>query len=477
MSERDRGGAGRRPPGRRSQRDRTSPAPLAPSARLVARDVVLDVDRDDAYANLLLPQRIREAGLSAADAGFATELAYGTLRWQGQHDALIADAAGRPVDEIDPETLATLRIGSHQLSRMRVPTHAAVHETVALLRHHRGRAGFANAVLRRLSEVPAEERLAAIAEGFSDDERLALETGHPAWVLRALRRSLEREGASDELPVLLAADNEPPLVQLVALPGLADPDELGLEPTASPLGRAAPSGDPARIPQVAEGSWRVQDAGSQLAALALTRARPVADGERWLDVCAGPGGKAALMAAEAAMAGARLEANEVAPHRARLVRHAVRAIGERWPEHAPRVVTGDGRRYGEGETAQAFDRILLDAPCTGLGALRRRPEARWRKQPTDVPELARLQAELLEASARALKPGGVLAYVTCSPHLAETRAIVDRAAALGLRPLDTRAVVAALAPGIALGETGDAVQLWPHRNGTDAMFIQLLTTA
>ncbi|MCR8672116.1 rRNA small subunit methyltransferase B, partial [Agrococcus sp. HG114] len=138
-------------------------------------------------------------------------------------------------------------------------------------------------VLRRLAEVPAEERLARLAAGLDADERLALETAHPAWVLRALRRSLDREGAAVELPTLLAADNDPPAVQLVALPGLADPDELGLERTASPLGRTAPSGDPARIPQVADGSWRVQDAGSQLAALALSRARPVAPGERWLD--------------------------------------------------------------------------------------------------------------------------------------------------------------------------------------------------
>lgn len=442
------------------------------SAREVARDVVLAVDRDDAYANLLLPARIREARLSPADAGFATELAYGTLRWQGLHDALIADAAGRPIDEIDPTTLATLRIGSHQLSRMRTPVHAAVHETVALLGKHKGRAGFANAVLRRLSEVPAEERLARLTGAMSDDDRLALETAHPAWVLRALRRTLEREGAADELGALLAADNDPPAVQLVALPGIAEHDALDAERTASPIGRVAPPGDPARLPQVADGSWRVQDAGSQLAALALTRARPVRPGERWLDLCAGPGGKAALMAAEAAVAGASLEANELLPHRARLVRDAVRSIRPR-----PDVVAGDGRRYGTGDTAGAFDRVLLDAPCTGLGALRRRPEARWRKRPTDVPELAALQGDLLEAAARAVAPGGLVAYVTCSPHLAETRAVVDRAAALGLVPVDTRAVLRELSPGIALGETGDAVQLWPHRNGTDAMFIQLLTTA
>lgn len=445
------------------------------SAREVAREVVLAVARDDAYANLLLPRRIREAGLAPDDAGFATELAYGTLRWQGQHDALIADAAGRPIDAIDAVTLATLRIGAHQLGRMRVPAHAAVHETVALLGRDRGRRGFANAVLRRLSEEPAEQRLARIAGTLSDDDRLALETAHPAWVLRALRRALDREGAADELPALLEADNDPPAVHLVALPGIAEPDALApggvpLAPTASPLGRVAPPGDPARIPEVAAGSWRVQDAGSQLAALALARATPVMPGERWLDLCAGPGGKAALLAAEAARTGAQLEANEIAPHRARLVRDALRGI-----EPAPTVVTGDGRRYGRDE--RRFARILLDAPCTGLGALRRRPEARWRKQPTDVPALSALQGELLEAASRAVAPGGLVAYVTCSPHLAETRAVVERAAPLGLEPVDTREAVRALSPGIALGETGDAVQLWPHRNGTDAMFIQLLRAA
>ncbi|GAA3600357.1 RsmB/NOP family class I SAM-dependent RNA methyltransferase [Agrococcus terreus] len=439
------------------------------SAREVARDVVLAVARDDAYANLLLPQRIRDARLSPADAALATELAYGALRWQGQHDALIADAAGRPIDAIDPTTLATLRIGAHQLTRMRIPSHAAVHETVALLGRDRGRRGFANAVLRRLSEDP-EARLARLADGLGGDDRLGLETAHPAWVLRALRRALDAEGAADELPALLDADNAPPAVHLVALPGRGEPD-AALAPTASPLGRVAPAGDPARLPEVASGAWRVQDAGSQLAALALSRAEPVRAGERWLDLCAGPGGKAALLAAEAARTGASLEANEVSRHRAKLVRDALRGI-EGADGSTPRVVVGDGRRYRD--DGPRFERILLDAPCTGLGALRRRPEARWRKQPTDVPELAALQAELLEAAAAAVVPGGLVAYVTCSPHLAETRAVVSRAASLGLEPVDTRAVLREVAPGIALGETGDAAQLWPHRNGTDAMFVQLL---
>ncbi|MES1212184.1 MAG: rRNA small subunit methyltransferase B, partial [Leifsonia sp.] len=208
----------------------------------------------------------------------------------------------------------------------------------------------------------------------------------------------------------------------------------------------------------------------QLAALALTRARPVLAGEHWLDLCAGPGGKAAVLAAEAALGGATLLANELVATRARLVRNALAVFDE-----PPQVVEGDGRRFGDGE--QLFDRILLDAPCTGLGALRRRPEARWRKQPGDVAGLTRLQAELLEAAVRALAPGGLLAYVTCSPHPAETREVV--AAALARHPeltaLDTPAVLAGIATRELDLAPASHAQLWPHHHDTDAMFIQLMT--
>lgn len=441
-----------------------------PTARTVAHSVLHDVDVDDAYANLLLPGRIREAALSAADAGLATELTYGTLRWQGQYDAVIERAAGRTMADIDPATRAAVRLGVHQLVRTRVAAHAAVHESVELLGDHRGRRGFANAVLRTVTRSPYKAQLDAVVAGLSDDEALAIRTSHPVWIVRALRRSLDAEGAADELVALLEADNTPARVHLVALPGLATLAELGDESTLSPLGRLAPAGDPADLPAVREGRARVQDSGSQLAALLLSRAAPVRPGERWLDLCAGPGGKAALLGAEANGAGATLEANEALRHRAKLVRDAVRPL-----DPTPRVVVGDGRRYGGCDAL--FDRILLDAPCTGLGALRRRPESRWRKQPSDVPELARLQTELLDSAIAALAPGGLLAYVTCSPHLAETRAIVQRAvtaSAHSVQLVDTREALRGIAPGIELGDTGTAVQLWPHRNGTDAMFVQLI---
>lgn len=450
------------------------------TARGVALEVVRAVARDDAYANLLLPVAIRRARLSPADSGLATELAYGTLRRRGLYDAIIVEASGRGTDRIDADALDVLRLGAHQLLAMRVPAHAAVGETVELSRAigaHRA-TGFINAVLRRIAQRSEQEWTdALLADENDQDARLAIATAHPVWVVAALRSALEREGRGDELPVLLAADNVSPRVTLVALPGLASiPPELeGSRTHHSPLGYLSPSGDPAADPEVAAGRVRVQDEGSQLAALALSRARPITAGERWLDLCAGPGGKAALLAAEAIAGGATLVANEVVPARAELVRKALAPLGD-----GIEVRTGDGRTI-DATDAEGFDRILLDAPCTGLGALRRRPEARWRKTEADVPSLAALQTELLESAIGALRPGGLLAYVTCSPHPAETTEVVDRAltsdaaTTAGVRRADTGAVLASIVrEPLDLGDLDGAAQLWPHRHGGDAMFIQLL---
>lgn len=442
--------------------------------RRVAYDVLRAVNDADAYANLLLPTAIARAGLSPKDAALATELTYGTLRRQGTYDAIIADAANRDAAAIDPAVLDALRLGAHQILSTRVASHAAVHETVELVRRAAGPAatGFANAVLRRIARDTPGDWMARI-EGAarSDDERIGLASAHPVWIIRAFRRALSAEGRSGELEDLLRADNLAPQVTLAVLPGLAErPHELAPTPY-SPLGARSPGGDPGEL--VSDGRIRVQDEGSQLAALALSRAVPVREGERWLDLCAGPGGKTAVLAAEALAHGACLEANEPVAARAGLVRQSLAAV----PLEVP-VSEEDGRsRAGDG----GYDRILVDAPCTGLGALRRRPEARWRKQPADVPELSALQGELLSAALSAVKPGGIVAYVTCSPHLAETAAVVAEARREwgdGLEELDTRAVLQRVSrtpldlPAPADG-SGRA-QLWPHRHGTDAMFIALL---
>ena len=446
-----------------------SRATSAAPARRVAADVLRAVREDDAYANLLLPARIAQARLSPADAALATELTYGTLRMLGRYDRIVRLAAGRETSAIDPVVLDVLRLGIHQLLATRIPPHAAVGDTVALA--PRRATGFVNGVLRAVSRLPADEWDARLTAGLTGHARLAAEHSHPDWVVDALDDALAADGRAGELADLLAADNVAPAVSLVALPGLAEPAELGEPGAFAPTAARAPGGDPSGVPAVREGRGRVQDEGSQLAALILSRARPVTAGERWLDLCAGPGGKAALLAAEAAVGGATLTANELVPARAGLVRKALAVL-----DPAPEVVEGDGVRFGETHPG-AFDRILLDAPCTGLGALRRRPEARWRKHPGDVPELVALQTRLLDAAIAALAPGGLLAYVTCSPHPAETRAVVADALARhpDLVALDTRAVAQAVATSDLGDGAGPALQLWPHRHGSDAMFVQLLT--
>ena len=471
---------GRREDGGRPRESRRDggrgPVRTVQPARRVAFDVLRAVSETDAYANLVLPSAIAEAGLSPQDAALATELTYGTLRRLGTYDAIISAAADRGTDSIDPAVLDALRLAVHQLVATRVASHAAVNESVNLVATTAGRgaSSFANAVLRRITRESAEAWQERIEEGArSDDERLALRCAHPVWVIRALRRALASEGRVDELEALLDADNVSPDVTLVALPGLAEPGEPRLP--YAPTAFTSPGGDPRGAVESSGGTIRVQDEGSQLVALALAGAAPIAAGERWLDLCAGPGGKTALLGAIAREHEVGLEANEVVPVRARLVRKALRAVPGEIDVHER-----DGRELAAARPGE-FDRILVDAPCTGLGALRRRPEARWRKSPADVAELVPLQVELLSAAVEALAPGGIVAYVTCSPHLAETTGVVaevlrDRA---DIVELDARAAIAGVARSpIDLAEDGRAgvgsAQLWPHRHGTDAMFLALL---
>ena len=441
--------------GGRPPRPRTVDAP-----RAAAYDVLKAVRVDDAYTNLVLPHVLRAAGLSGRDAAFATELASGTIRRQGTYDAILAACVDRPLVKVEAKVLDALRLGAHQLLGMRVPTHAAISTTVDLVRARvgQGPAGFTNAVLRRVAEVPYDGWLRRITP---DDEvgRLSVWHSHPRWIVERLAEALAEPG---EIEDLLAADNAPPQVVLVARPGRSTVDELpGTRTPLSPYGVVSEGGDPASIPAVAEGRAGVQDEGSQLVALALAAAEIDGRDETWLDLCAGPGGKAALLAAIAETRGATLLANERQPHRSGLVR---RALGP-----GSLVVTGDGTRppWSSG----AFDRVLVDAPCSGLGALRRRPESRWRRQPADLDVLVPLQRALLDAAIDSVRPGGVVLYATCSPVLAETREVVEAVLAgrgdVALEPVPLDLPDAA-------GPLPGTVQLWPHRHRTDAMFMALL---
>ncbi len=457
---------------RPQQRDRRPPRrPLDP-ARAAAFDVLRAVSERDAYANLALPALLRERGIAGRDAAFATELTYGTCRSRGLLDAVIGAAAGRSAQAIDPVLLDLLRLGAYQLLRTRVDAHAAVSTTVeqAGIEFDSARAGFVNAVLRTISGRDEQSWVAELAPNPTQDPigHAAFVHAHPRWIAQAFADALG--AAATELDAVLATDDERPQVHLAARPGALTAAELA-EAVGGTVGRYSPyavylaGGDPGRLAPLRDGVALVQDEGSQLVARALTLAPVDGDSGRWLDLCAGPGGKTALLASLGAQqhseSGFRLTAVEPAPRRADLVVENTRGL----PVDVLRV---DGRQTGLEPT---FDRVLVDAPCTGLGALRRRPEARWRRQPADVPTLTKLQRELLGAAIALTRPGGVVLYATCSPHLAETVGVV--ADALRRHPvtaLDTRPL---FAPVADLGD-GPYVQLWPHRHGTDAMFAAAL---
>lgn len=487
----------RRPQGRSgargSQRSLQKPserARQAEPARFAAYTLLRAVD-EGAYANLEFPAIIRRHRLDSRDAAFATELAFGTLRMQGFYDAVIEQAAGRPTSKIDSGVLDVLRLGAHQLLGMRVPPHAAADQTVGLARtvSGAGASGFVNAVMRRVSERTRDDWLAAVVPEGGSTAALAVEYSHPEWVVSAMRGALLGHGRATaetvdtELRALLGSDNTPAKVSLVARPGLSTVEELveagATASETSPFGAVLDHGDPGAIPAIRDRRAAVQDEGSQLLATALATA-PVGEGvpARWLDLCAGPGGKSGVLGALALANGADLVAVEVSDHRANLVRSTLEPVIARAAEAGRRVEvrTADGREVGEAEPT-AYGRVLVDAPCTGLGALRRRPEARWRRQPSDLAQLGPLQRDLLRSALDAAAPGGLVGYATCSPHPAETTFVVRDV----LKKRDDVEVVDAReyfrdASGEVLHDLGDGpeVQLWPHVHGTDAMFFTLL---
>ncbi|RZQ65646.1 RsmB/NOP family class I SAM-dependent RNA methyltransferase [Amycolatopsis suaedae] len=461
----------------RPQRGRPAPRKSGPRrpphedpARRVALDVLRAVRERDAYANLELSQQLRARRISGRDAGLATELTYGAARAQGLLDAVIDACVDRPLSQVDGVVLDCLRLGAYQLLRTRIPEHASVTATVDLARADAGShtAGFVNAVLRKVSEKDEAAWLDELAPSAGTDAigNLALRTAHPRWIARAFAESLGDKGP--ELEAALIADDTRPDVHLVARPGEISADELaavtgGEVAPYSPYGVRLPAGtgDPGELEPVRERMASVQDEGSQLCAVAATRVPLEGTDERWLDLCAGPGGKATLLGALAAVSGATVDAVEKAPHRARLVEKATDGL-------PVTVHVADGRDSG---LRPGYDRVLVDAPCTGLGSLRRRPEARWRRQPSDVPELVKLQDELLAAALDLVRPGGVVTYVVCSPHLAETEGVVaDVVRKAKAQTLDAREFF----DGVPQLGDGPYVQLWPHRHGTDAMFCAVL---
>ena len=391
--------------------------------------------------------------MDSRDRGFATELVYGTLRLQGRLDYFLIMLSHRPLDELDLQMLIVLRMGLFQLIDLKMPPHAAIYETTELAKAVLGKsaASFVHAILRSAERSPLE-----LPTG-DDDRSLGIQYSEPEWIVRALS---DARGDRTKLKALLEAQNQPAAPTLNSLPSLCTEEELiaaGAEKIQGSLRGYSYKGNPGDIPAVREHRALVQDLGSQLVVEEFFSA----GGEigkrgklRWLDLCAGPGGKAAYL--DSLITEGEFVANEISEVRSNLVRNLLRR---------GKVTTFDGRQ-AKTHLGQ-FDRILIDAPCTGLGALRRRPEVRWRRQPSDLSELQNLQRELLHASSEMINIGGIIGYSTCSPHLAETKLQVRRF--LNEHSNFQRVSVSAL----RADKDGD-MQLWTDRDGTDSMFLALL---
>jgi len=441
-------------------RRNTFKAPRPEASRLLAFDLLTEVNRNEGYSNLLLPQALNASKLDERDRSLVTELLYGTIRMQGKHDWVLAQISDRPWNEVDPGIVDIARLGVHQLHEMRVPDHAAVASTVEVARKRLGesKASFVNALLRNVTRTSQEDWFLPLTHMSDPVERLSIQFSHPAWIVSAYF-DLLKDWA--EVESALSINNEAAIPTLVAWPGISTQQDLidiGAEPTSYSEFGALWKGNPGALDLIKARKIGVQDEGSQLVASVFAAA---ADGSSWLDMCAGPGGKAALLSSIARTRGIKFTANEVSAVRADLVRQVV---------NGDRVLVGDGREIGSKE--EKFDAILIDAPCTGLGALRRRPEVRWRRTLQDLRELTQLQRELIQSAISALNVGGVLGYATCSPHLAETSIQVS-----DIKKKFTNVEQIPVGPfmpeNLEGGLRDEAMSLWTHRVGTDAMYLAL----
>ena len=432
-------------------------------ARAVAHAILLRVEETDAFADVLVADRLAAATLSPVDQALVTRLVYGTLAWQGRLDHHLRALVRTPLDALDPPVRAALRLGLYQLVFLdRVPAYAAVDASVRLVRAAgRGAAGLVNAVLRRAAS--AREALALPDSGADPVERLAVEWSHPRWLVERWTDEI----GGDELPRLLAANNEAATTAVRAnrlrttpdalratlasdgirtTPGVWAPDALLVEHGAARLRGTTAWRD---------GDLAFQGEASQLIAPLLGPA----PGARILDACAAPGGKATHAAALLAGSGTVVALDRRAAGARRIAAEA-RRLGA----HGVRVAAGDARRP---PFARPFDAVLVDAPCSGLGTLRRHPELRWRRRPEDVARLAVLQREILAGVAPLVRPGGILVYAVCTITREETEDVVD-----WFRATHPRFVVEDARTRVPLDLVTPAGMLrtLPHRHGLDGFF-------
>lgn len=382
------------------------------TVREVALDVLVAVEEREAYSNLLLDHALKESGLSARDRGLATELVYGTIQRRLTLDWILNDLVKKGVFSLDPWVRQLLRMGVYQLRYLdRIPDRAVVHETVSIAkkRGHRGISGLANGVLRSYQRRRREWQLPAQPETHRE---LALVTSHPEWLVRRLSGVYGME----ETKAMLEANNRPPRssVRINLLKG--DREEVAerirqkmpavaVEPSAVSVQGLVLSGggNPAASTLFREGWYTVQDESSMLVSEILDP-QP---GERVLDGCAAPGGKTGHLAERMADEGV-LVSCDIHSHKVDQIQDQVRRLGLTIVE--PRRT--DMRELVGSE--KPFDRVLLDAPCSGLGVIRRKPDIKWSKEPREIEALTDLQKQLLDAAAKLVSPGGILVYSTCT---------------------------------------------------------------
>ena len=437
----------------------TKPRPDA--ARLLAYDVISEVNRRNGYSNLLLPQALSASQLDERDRGFTTELVYGTIRMQGLYDFIFEQISDRDWKQVDADIVDLARMGAHQIFTMRTPLHAAVSATVDVARKQLGesKGSFINALMRKASAKELEQWLEPVRAMSDDVARLAIEYSHPEWIVSAyfdLLKDIEIVEAE------LRSNNTPASPTLVSWPGASTQAQLvelgGVATQFSPYG-AKFNGAPGSLELIRHRKAGVQDEGSQLVADIF--ARVTASAAKTLDLCAGPGGKAALLSHICDVSGRDFVANEISEPRAKLVKNVIGKYG---------VIVGDGREIAShGET---FDAIIADVPCTGLGALRRRPEVRWRRTIKDLAPLLQLQIELSDAAISVLNAGGYFGYATCSPHFAETTGQVKQI--LKKHPELSLVDITPFLPVTLTDATREsALSLWGHRHQTDSMFLAI----
>jgi len=436
-----------------------SPKPDAP--RVLVYDILSEVNRRGGYSNLLLPQALGASNFEQRDKGFITELLYGTLRMQGRHDYILSQVSDRPWSEVDEGIVDICRLGVHQLFEMRVATHAAVSATVELARKVIGesKASFVNAILRKVSAKTLEEWLEPVVAMKDPVTRLSIQYSHPEWIVSAYFDLLKDYQRVEEE---LTANNVPATPTLVSWPGSSTQAELvhqgAVATRFSPYG-AKFEGAPGTLELIRHRKAGVQDEGSQL--VASTFALATQSAKSVLDLCAGPGGKAAIISHICSVEGRDFVANEVSEARAKLVKNVI----GKFP-----VWVGDGREISS--HGMTFDAIIADVPCTGLGALRRRPEVRWRRTVQDLRALTELQLELANSAISNLSDEGIFGYATCSPHFAETFGQVKMI--LKTHPELELIDIAPYLPSNLEGAVRDkCMALWTSVHDTDSMFLAL----